>query len=157
MNQFWRVLTVTFCTWDCEVFGLFHCPILNTECKVSGSWSFPTLIWKVDILVNEFILLFQQCKHFSNSPSKINAKFSLFWMRNTSLMQSISIYFTYVQSLHVSGNTLPIIRRSIKCTKHVETEHKWNIYLLTASGWCFSFKSLYDARKNSTKIQFVYF
>ena len=119
-------------------------------------------------------------------------------MRNTSLMQSISIYFTYVQSLHVSGKTLPIIRRSIKCTnqhmvwdrktvvmipeenrslqfygltpyadlyilliswwwamfcpKHVETEHKWNIYLLTASGWCVSFKSLYDARKNSTKI-----
>ena len=26
------------------------------------------------------------------------------------------------------------------CPKHVETEHKWNIYLLTASGWCFSFK-----------------
>ena len=25
------------------------------------------------------------------------------------------------------------------CPKHVETEHKWNIYLLTASGWCFSF------------------
>ena len=28
------------------------------------------------------------------------------------------------------------------CPKQVETEHKWNIYLLTASGWCFSFKSV---------------
>ena len=49
----------------------------------------------------------------------------MFWMRNTSLMQSISIYFTYVQSLHVSGNTLPIIRRSIKCTnQHMESDRK---------------------------------
>ena len=30
---------------------------------------------------------------------------------------------------------------AIFCPKHVETEHKWNIYLLTASGWCFSFNS----------------
>ena len=31
--------------------------------------------------------------------------------KNTSLMQLISIYFTYSKSLHVSGRTLPIIRR----------------------------------------------
>jgi len=31
--------------------------------------------------------------------------------KNTSLMQLISIYFTYRKSLHVSGRTLPIIRR----------------------------------------------
>ena len=30
---------------------------------------------------------------------------------NTSLMQLTSIYFTYSKSLHVSGKTLPIIRR----------------------------------------------
>ena len=46
-------------------------------------------------------------------------------MRNTSLMQSISIYFTYVQSLHVSGKILPIIRRSIKCTnQHMVSDRK---------------------------------
>ena len=43
------------------------------------------------------------------------------------------------------------------CPKHVGTEHKWNIYLLTASGWCFSFKSLYDARKNITKKKVLLF
>ena len=31
--------------------------------------------------------------------------------KNTSLMQLISICFTYSKSLHVSGRTLPIIRR----------------------------------------------
>ena len=31
--------------------------------------------------------------------------------KNTSLMQLISIYFTYSKSLHVSGRILPIIRR----------------------------------------------
>ena len=31
--------------------------------------------------------------------------------KSTSLMQLISIYFTYSRSLHVSGRTLPIIRR----------------------------------------------
>jgi len=31
--------------------------------------------------------------------------------KNTSLMQLISIYFAYCKSLHVSGRTLPIIRR----------------------------------------------
>ena len=30
--------------------------------------------------------------------------------KNTSLMQLISIYFTYSKSLHVSGRILPIIR-----------------------------------------------
>ena len=34
---------------------------------------------------------------------------------NTSLMQLISIYFTYNRSLHVSGKTLPIIRRTWNC------------------------------------------
>ena len=33
--------------------------------------------------------------------------------KNTSLMQLISIYFTYSKSLYVSGRTLPIIRRMI--------------------------------------------
>ena len=36
--------------------------------------------------------------------------------KNTSLMQLISIYFTYSKSLHVSGRTLPIIRRIWYCT-----------------------------------------
>ena len=31
--------------------------------------------------------------------------------KNTSLVQLISIYFTYSKSLHISGRTLPIIRR----------------------------------------------
>jgi len=31
--------------------------------------------------------------------------------KNTSLMQPINIYFTYSETLHVSGRTLPIIRR----------------------------------------------
>ena len=36
--------------------------------------------------------------------------------KNTSLMQLISIYFIYSKSLHVSGRTLPIIRRIWYCT-----------------------------------------
>ena len=36
--------------------------------------------------------------------------------KNTSLMQLISIYFTYSKSLHFSGRTLPIIRRIWYCT-----------------------------------------
>ena len=36
--------------------------------------------------------------------------------KNTSLMQLISIYFTYSKSLHVLGRTLPIIRRIWYCT-----------------------------------------
>ena len=80
--------------------------------------------------------------------------------KNTSLMQPVSIYFTYSESLHVSGRTLPIIRRiwfctyqrlvlvadmysiifswwwAVSCPKHVETHYKWNIYLLAASSWC---------------------
>ena len=36
--------------------------------------------------------------------------------KNTSLMQLISIYFTYIKSLRVSGRTLPIIRRIWYCT-----------------------------------------
>jgi len=36
--------------------------------------------------------------------------------KNTSLMQLISIYFTYSKSLHVSGRTLSIIRRIWYCT-----------------------------------------
>ena len=36
--------------------------------------------------------------------------------KNTSLMQLISIYFTYSKSLHVSDRTLPIIRRIRYCT-----------------------------------------
>jgi len=37
---------------------------------------------------------------------------SLMINENTSLMQLISIYFTYNRSLHVSGKALPIIRRT---------------------------------------------
>ena len=54
-------------------------------------------------------------------PSFINNKICFFQFcvsvhhimisKNTSLMQLISIYFTYSKSLHVSGRTLPIIRR----------------------------------------------
>ena len=36
--------------------------------------------------------------------------------KNTSLMQLISVYFTYSKSLHVSGRTMPIIRRTWYCT-----------------------------------------
>ena len=40
-------------------------------------------------------------------------------------MQSVRIYFTYVQSLHVSDNTLPIIRRSIRSTnQHMVSDRK---------------------------------
>ena len=38
------------------------------------------------------------------------------------------------------------------CPKHVETEHKWNIYLLTASGLCSSFNNLRNIWK---QVEFV--
>jgi hypothetical protein len=49
--------------------------------------------------------------------------------KNTSLMQLISIYFTYSKSLHVSGRILPIIRRIFIIIWCTETQ-TWNSQFL---------------------------
>ena len=52
---------------------------------------------------------------FDNTPAACSVlnirRETLLVNKNTSLMQLKSIYFNYSKSLHVSGRTLPIIRR----------------------------------------------
>ena len=48
---------------------------------------------------------------YQSTHGVISQKTLFFVSKNTSLMQLISVYYTYSKSLHVSGRTLPIIRR----------------------------------------------
>ena len=63
-------------------------------------------VWQHCLMHTAFLKL--QCFTNTRLLSMIN--------KNTSLMQLISINFTYGRSLHVSGRTLPIISRIRYCT-----------------------------------------